>query len=142
MISTAEKNIAPMHHAMSFQGDNTTVPAAGNTVLLTLKLDGQRSRVLFELENTGASNALDVALIEARLHPNGAWFTWISAAQLLAGIPVPGSLIQVVTDPTTLAALGKSRIMVDVTTFSDVRISVSAAAGGTTARARGVATVG
>lgn len=142
MITAAEKNIASMHHAMTFQGDGTTIPAAGNTVILTLKLDGLRSRVLFEVENTGAVNALDVALIEGRIHPNGAWFTWVSAAQLLAGVPVPGSLIQVVTDPTTLAALGKSRIMVDVTTLSDVRISVSAAVGGTTAKARGVSTVG
>lgn len=138
-MTANEYQIPTPHHAVAFESIAAiTIDAVTDTVIETLTMNGLGAAVGFELENTGA-NALDAFFIEAQAYPGGAWFTYISSAELSAGNPITNRMLYVnVANPTTLAAAGKSEVGIIVLGLFAIRFKANAAAGGSTAKVRGV----
>lgn len=133
-----EYNIRTPHHAVAFESAAAvTIDATTDTVIETLTLNGLGSAIGVELENTGA-NSLDAFFVEAQAYPGGAWFTYISSSEMNAGNPLSNRLLYLSTSPTTLAAAGKSEFGIIVLGLFAVRFKANAAAGGSTAKVRGV----
>lgn len=106
----------------------------------TVKLEGKCSRVALELQNLDAAIALTAVKIQARAHPNGSKIDYISSAQLNTGTAITNLLDLVVTNPTTLAALGKSLIIFNCVGIEDFNLVVTSASG--TPNVRMLATAG
>ena len=125
--------------AITFEQLALVIPAGGNTNCVTLTLKGRFSRVVMELDNIAAGQALDQCLVQYQAHPDADWATWVSNAELNTGTAIAGRLIKVVTNPTTLASGSKSQIILDTTALHAIRLAVSAAADSATINIRGTA---
>jgi len=124
--------------ANGFETPAVAVPVSGDTVLGTVGCRGCSSRAIIEVENTDGADAFDSCIIEAQAFPEGAWFTYLSSAQLNTGTAIPGKLISVTTNPTTLAAGAKAIIIIDTTAIYAFRVAVSANGSPSAGRIRGM----
>lgn len=104
-----------------------TVAAAGNTTLATLDVKGQK-RLSFEVVNQGAQ-AFDAFTIQGRFHENGDYVNLYTT-----GYTTPTGILQGASgDLTTLASAATGWFIMDVSGLESVRVTASAAAGGTSA---------
>jgi hypothetical protein len=126
----------PNANATLLTETGVSVAVSGNTVVISILLNGLADRVAIGITNAGPTNALDQCVIEAQDGEGGTWFTYVSNAELNTGTALAGRLDLVVTNPTTLAADGHSFIVLDVRGLYAVRLVASAATGAVTVSAK------
>jgi hypothetical protein len=90
-----------------------------------IHLNGRFGRTAIELTNTVAL-ALASCKVQAKVHPNGAWFDWVTSAELNTGTAIAGRLVQVVGNPTTLNN-AVSNFILDTTALWAIRLNLTAA---------------
>ena len=89
------------------------------------ELQGSFSRLYIAVTNVGA-DALTTMVIEAQAHPDGAWFTLVSAAELHAGT-ASGQLILAIGDLSVLAAAATASVSIDVRGLYAIRLKATTA---------------
>ncbi len=108
------------------------VPFATDLTTDSFVLSGKIGRVAAQLKNNGPTNALDNLVIQGRTTPNGAWFTYITNAEIAAATPIAGRLLQVVGGVATLAAGATGAVIFDVVGLDAIRFLISSATAGVT----------
>lgn len=103
-----------------------SVPASGNTILLTIPVESCET---MGVEVKPTVNALDAFIIEAKFHPGGDFVTLYSAAGDFTS--PAGLVIGASGDLTALAAAATGWVILDTRGLYAVRISASGAADGT-----------
>jgi len=141
MTPTVISDAAGNTLAYQFEQLAMVVPVATNGTSDEVVLSGKFSRAAFDLLNKGPIRAFDQAFLEAQAHPNGAWFTYLSNAELNTGTAIAGRLVLVVINPTTLAADGQSFVLIDCTGLHAMRWRISSATDPVSADIRGSAGV-
>lgn len=100
-----------------------------STTLLTLDLSGLAGLVAIHLSNTGAT-ALNAVTVSVKGHTSGAAFvSYLTSSDLSTGDAISGKLIQVSTDPTTLAGGADSVFTIDASGVDQMVIAATVAAG-------------
>lgn len=93
-----------------FESGTVAVDSSGESLGPCL-VDGGSDSIITELANVGSTNPFTNVKIQAKASPNADWIDYISNSQLNAGTAVANLLDLVLTNPTTLAAAGKSLIV-------------------------------
>lgn len=114
----------------SFFEDEIAVTPSGDTGGVAV-LMGCRTRINALVSNSGA-DALDGFLVEAQFHPDGPWVTYISGTELAAETPLPGRLLGVSDDLTTLAGSASATVLIDVTALYALRFVATTGSGDAT----------
>lgn len=128
MIPTAIQDASSRLVARQFEQSALAVITSA-TPSSDMQLDGRFERAVVELSNAGGAASLNACKIQAKAHPNGDWFDYITSAELNTGTALAGRLLLVSTNPTTLAASAASRIVIDTTALFAIRISMTTASG-------------
>lgn len=115
-------------HVFQFDSGVVVVAAAGTTAVYTLVLNGVPFSCTAEIINADDADAFDAFTIEAQVHPDGAWSTYITGAELTAGTALPGRLNRVVGNPPALVAAAVASVQFEGVGLHAVRFSGSGAA--------------
>lgn len=118
-ISTPKGSPANLFNA---KNASVTVPATGNTTLLTLPVRGV-TRIFVQL--SVATQALDAFIIAAKAHPDATAITIASAAADFTGPADP--IVDTSGDLTAIAASGAGWFVMNTAGMHEVTISASAA---------------
>ena len=110
-----------------FKGDSgvVTIPASGNTVLLTCILEACVQNLAAEL--IVAVHSIDAFLVEAQFHPDGDWVTITNAVT-----STPAGLILAASGTLASQAAGNGWLIMDVRGLYAVRFSASGSTDDTT----------
>ena len=127
IVPVAVQDAAGRLQAQQFE-ETALAVGTGASPSQDIRPNGRFGRTAIELTNTGGTNALATCKVQAKVHPNGAWFDWVTSAELNTGTAIAGRLVQVVTNPTNLAAAGVSNIVIDTTALWAIRLSMTGAA--------------
>jgi hypothetical protein len=123
-MTQATSPLTPTRGSYTAQNLATTCAGTGNTVLLDMTVLGLDRLSVVVLPTV---HAIDVFLVEVKLHPSTDWVTLTSAVTATpAGLVIAAS--------GTLASLGAAAVgwvVLDVRGIYGVRISVSGASDGT-----------
>jgi len=98
-----------------------------------LVMAGKFSALGFELENSGATTITNTT-VEARTHPNGAWFTYLNSSAL----DTTNSQLVPFSDAsfTNLAAGAKGHAVISVAGLDAIRLQPTVGSGSTTVNIR------
>lgn len=113
--------------AQSWERTSLAVDTAADTIEPEIPLKGRIERVALEIRNDDGVHALNDVVIQAQASPNADWLDYITAAQLNTGTAVANLLDLVVTNPTTLAAGGKSLVVFVTRGLYKVRVKLKMA---------------
>jgi hypothetical protein len=103
-----------------------------STTLLTLDLSGLAGLVTVHLSNTGAT-ALSAVTVSVKGHRSGAaYVSYLASSDLSTGTAIDGKLVQVSTDPTTLAGGSDSVFTIDASGVDQMIIAATVGSGTTT----------
>jgi hypothetical protein len=111
-----------------FQLENTaavTIPATGNTEILTMMLEGAIEHLAVSI--TVAVHSIDGFLVEVQFHPDGSWVTLTSSIT-----STPAGLILSASGTLASQAVGTGWFVMDTRGIYGVRISASGSVDDTT----------
>ncbi|MBT9176718.1 MAG: hypothetical protein DDT20_01040 [Firmicutes bacterium] len=104
-----------------FRAENTAaqvIPAAGDTILLTMSLGGIIQNLAVAL--TVGVNALDAFIVEAQFHPNGGWVMLTNAVTA-----TPAGLILAASGTLASQPVGTGWFIMNARGLQGVRVSAS-----------------
>jgi len=126
MIPTVISDAAGRSLAYQFVQASFSVAPAGSSSE-EMVMVGKFARLAVEIHNKGVS-ALTAMAVEGQIHPSSGWMSYVSSAELSAGTALAGRLVNVLTaNPTTLAADGRSRIILETAGLHAVRLTIARA---------------
>lgn len=110
------------------QNDTTVTVDTNRTTLITWP-GGEGNYINCEIENSGASIALNLVELEAQDHPNGTWHVVIANTGWIAP---DGFVLIASSGAMTLAAAAKGYFMANLGPFNAARLVATTASSSTT----------
>lgn len=110
-----------------FSQDSMAVATAADQQSNEIVLAGLYTRLAVRLFNQDGGGTLDQCSVRAKFHSDsGDALDWVTNADMAAGTPIPGRLVAVQVDPTTLVADSYAAFILDVTGLYSVHLRLSA----------------
>lgn len=108
--------------------NGVVMAAATETELGSMPLSGQCNAMTLNVVNNGA-NPFTAMRIQTQAHPNALFKDYITSAELNTGTPVQNKLVQVSSNPTTLAAAADANITIQINGAYAVRVLATSTLG-------------